>query len=247
MLKHRADGAQTKVERKLVGRAVRGDDDKVMDVSDSVRRQTYTPRYELLYCPLIPRLKYLLAHPVFSHLFIHGDENQKKWKPGEPVNDIHQAHLWKRFASLFPLTTPDAEPDTRAHEYSQGKCDVHVAFGLSADRASLSKQKMNNNYACLPILLNIINWPIWIRNREEFLLLCALPPIHEKDPKLAISNKRHQSILALCFDFSSTPHLSFSLPYFLHIFFSLTLSLFLSLLLSRSLPFSLSLSVCVTW
>jgi hypothetical protein len=90
------------------------------------------------------------------------------------VEDIHQAELYKRFARLFPLKS----------EGLHGICDIRVAFGLSADRASLSKQKTKNDYAFLPVLLSLINWPIWVRNQEKYLLLSSIPPLKSHNPTL---------------------------------------------------------------
>lgn len=39
------------------------------------KMQQYTPTTVLYYMPIIPRLKKLIAHPVFSHLFSYGDKH----------------------------------------------------------------------------------------------------------------------------------------------------------------------------
>jgi hypothetical protein len=43
------------------------------ELSLEEKMKTYTPRFILYYMPIIPRLKALIAHPVFSHLFRYAD------------------------------------------------------------------------------------------------------------------------------------------------------------------------------
>jgi hypothetical protein len=185
MLNHRAEDVTLKVLVPLTDKHEEEDDNQVVDVSMTMKKEKFTARYQLLYCPLLPRLRYLLAHPVFSHLFEYGEKHRGRSEDGNRIDDIHQAEIWELFERCFPLVASQLNQDNKA-------CDVRVAFGLSADRASLSKQKQSTNFACLPLLLSIINWPIWIRNKEMFLLLIALPPMDEKDPSLAIrKNKKN--------------------------------------------------------
>lgn len=144
------------------------------------KKREYKARHVLRYCPLIPRLKSLIAHSVFSHLFFYADSHRVSTVNEHFIEDIHQAELFKRFANYFPLRS---ECTTTNNNNNDG-CDLRVAFGLSADRASMSKHKPKNDYAMLPILLSIVNWPIWIRNKEQFLLLSALPPLSSHNPSL---------------------------------------------------------------
>lgn len=139
-----------------------------------------TGRHVLRYSPLIPRLRALIAHPVFSHLFYFGDRNMKSANP-DVADDIHQCELYARFARVFPLRS----------EGAHGICDIRVPLGLSADRASLSKHKMRTDFAALPILLNIISWPLHIRSKEKYLLLSALPPLKSHNPALFFGNNKH--------------------------------------------------------
>ncbi len=186
MLCNRAEDVELRVLSPLTEKREEEDDNQVVNVPMSVKKEKFSVRYQLLYCPLLPRLRYLLAHPVFSHLFEYGEKHRGRSEDGNRVDDIHQAEIWQSFDRCFPLVASQPDQDnTKA-------CDVRVAFGLSADRASLSKQKQSANFACLPLLLSIINWPIWIRNKEMFLLLIALPPMDEKDPTLAIRNNSIQ-------------------------------------------------------
>lgn len=137
------------------------------------KHKRFKPRLVFMYSPLIPRIKYLLAHPVFSHLFFYGDSHMFN-DDADIVDDIHQSPLYHKFASKFPLHS----------EGEHGICDVRIAFGLSADRASLSKHKPKNSYAILPILLSICNWPIWVRCQSKYLLLSSLPPLKSHNPTL---------------------------------------------------------------
>jgi hypothetical protein len=139
----------------------------------NLKKQEYTAIHVLRYCPLISRLKALVAHPVFSHLFYYADSHRVSNINEHFMEDIHQAELYKRFAASFPLRSE-----------SLNGCDLRIAFGLSADRTSMSKHKPKNDYAMLPILLSIINWPLWVRNKEQFLLLSALPPLSSHNPSL---------------------------------------------------------------
>jgi hypothetical protein len=143
-----------------------------------VKKRKYTPVQTMRYCPLIPRLKLLLAHPVFSHVFDYGDEHMYNLDP-DTMDDIHQSPIFRRFADCFPK---------RSEVGDAGICDVRVGLGLSADRASVSKQKMRNDFAVLPVLLQIVNFPIWLRNQEKYLLLSCLPPLVATKPGIFFGN-----------------------------------------------------------
>ncbi len=127
------------------------------------------------YCPLIPRLRKLIRHPVYSHLFHYADKHMYN-ESDDVVDDIHQAPIYHRFARYFPTSGPNKV------------CDLRIALGLSADRASVSKHKMRNDFAVLPIILMIVNWPIWIRNQEKYLLLSAIPPMDATKPQVYFGN-----------------------------------------------------------
>jgi hypothetical protein len=94
------------------------------------------------------------------------------------MDDIHQSPLYASFAQSFPLFS----------EGPHGVCDIRVCFGVCADRASLSKQKLKHSFAILPVLLSIVNWPLWIRCQEKYLLLTSVPPMHEKNPTIALGS-----------------------------------------------------------
>jgi hypothetical protein len=144
------------------------------NASLSQKKQTYTARYTYRYCPVIPRLKSLIAHAVMSGIFPYADDNM--YNPDKNIaDDIHQAPIYHRFARHFPLKRQDPV---------NGVCDIRVALGIGADRASMSKHKQRNDYAVLPILLSIINWPIWFRTKEKHLLLVGLPPLKSHNPKI---------------------------------------------------------------
>ena len=160
-----------------------------MSVIDKIKK--YKAACIVRYCPLLPRLCALISHPVFSHLFHYGDEHMKNNKDPNVVEDIHQAELWSRFAKNFPLKS----------EGTHGICDLRIALGISADRASLSKHKPKNDYAILPILLSIVNWPIWIRNQEKYLLLSSIPPLKSHKPNLYFGNKNTKKMLIYFFEF----------------------------------------------
>jgi hypothetical protein len=149
---------------------LQGDDDLLADIPFDMKLATYTHRFELHYCPLIPRLKYLISHPIFSHLFWYADSHMVNADPNV-VDDTHQSPMYAKAKSFFA-----------------GTADLCVFFGLSADRASISKHKIKHGYAILPVLLSIVNWPIWIRTQEKYLLLSALPPKHIKDPTICFGN-----------------------------------------------------------
>jgi hypothetical protein len=91
------------------------------------------------------------------------------------VDDIHQSPCYHKFAKHFPLKTEDP---------INGVCDIRVAFGIGADRASMSKHKQRNDFAVLPILTCIMNWPIWFRSKEKHLLLAGLPPLKSHNPRI---------------------------------------------------------------
>jgi hypothetical protein len=146
--------------------------------------QRYTPRYVYRYCPLIPRLKLLLAHPVLSHLFWWGYEHMKN-EDNDVVDDVHQADGYHQFSKYFPMKSEDP---------INGICDLRIALGVGADRASMSKHKQRNDYAVLPILVTIFEWPIWFRNKEKHLLLAGIPPFQCHDPSLFFGMKTMHDI-----------------------------------------------------
>ena len=143
-----------------------------MSIND--KKKKYHARYVYLYCPLIPRLKMLIAHPVMSRLLQYGDAHMIN-ADSNVCDDIHQSPAYHRFAKQFPLKSEDPV---------NGVCDMRIAFGIGADRASMSKHKMRNDFAILPILGNIVNFPIWFRNQEKHLLLLGLPPLQSHNPSL---------------------------------------------------------------
>ena len=162
------------------------DDDKVVDMPIADKRAKFTARFRILYAPFIPRLRFLIAHPVFSILLRYGDAHMVN-ADANVVDDIHQAEIWRRFAALFPLFS----------EGAHGVCDVRIAVGIYADSASLSKHKQSHTFSVLPTLLSLANLPVWLRSKEELLLLSALPPMHCKNPKLQLGNRIHALMQAV--------------------------------------------------
>ena len=110
----------------------------------------------------------------------YGDKHMKN-EDDNVIEDIHQAELYRRFACAFPIRS----------EGDHGICDMRISLGISADRALLSKHKPKNEYAILPVLLSIVNWPIWVRNKEKYLLLSSVPPIHSHNPTLYFGKPKH--------------------------------------------------------
>jgi hypothetical protein len=104
----------------------------------------------------------------------YGDEHMRNIDDNV-MDDIHQAELWRRFSKVFPTFQED--PD-------KGVCDLRIGIGISADRASLSKHKPKDDFAILPVLLSIVNWPIWVRNQHKYLLLSSLPPMQSHKPTI---------------------------------------------------------------
>jgi hypothetical protein len=135
----------------------------------------YKPVRTYRYFPLIPRLKKLIRHPVFSHLFRWAMNNLLNSDP-DVVDDIHQSPMYHQFVSRFPTSGPNKV------------CDLRIGLGLSADRASISKHKMRADHAVLPFLLMIVEWPIWVRNREKFLLISGIPPKEVTKPQVYFGN-----------------------------------------------------------
>lgn len=138
----------------------------------------YKPVRTFRYFPLIPRLKKLIRHPVFSHLFRWAENNLHN-SDSDVVDDIHQSPMYHMFASRFPTKGPNKV------------CDLRIGLGLSADRASISKHKMRADYAVLPFLLMIVEWPIWVRNRERFLLISGIPPKEVTKPQVYFGKNLH--------------------------------------------------------
>lgn len=83
------------IRRKQIGEVL-----PPMTVDEKVKK--CKPRRVMLYAPLIPRLRVLLAHPVFSHLFHYADKHMRNKDPNI-VSDITQSELYHRFANKFPL------------------------------------------------------------------------------------------------------------------------------------------------
>ena len=163
------------------------DDEDDVTVSQSRKKgSTKTPRHVYRYCPMIPMLKELIAHPVFSHLFRHGDTNMKMGnadaRSRSEMNDIHQSPCYHRFAAMFPLKSEDPV---------NGTCDMRIALAAGADRASLSKHKQHATYAVLPILAMILNWPIHVTSKETHLLLVGVPPFKSHNPSLFFRKLPH--------------------------------------------------------
>ena len=148
------------------------------DVPINDKKKKYKARYVYRYCPLIPRLKMLIAHPVLSVLLKYADEHMDNDDPNV-IDDIHQAPAYHQWAQRFPLFNEDR---------STGVCDYRIAFGIGADRASLSKHKQRNDFAVLPILACVMNWPIWFRSKEKHLLTVGLPPLVSHNPSVFFGN-----------------------------------------------------------
>ena len=161
-----------------IGRAV------AQHVPIAEKKIKYKARYVYRYCPLIPRLKTLIAHPVLSVLLKYADGHMVNEDPNI-ADDIHQAPAYHKFAQHFPLFNSD---------HSTGICDYRIALGIGADRASMSKHKQRNDYAVLPILACIMNWPIWFRSKEKHLLTVGVPPLKSHNPSVFFGNERN----ALC-------------------------------------------------
>jgi hypothetical protein len=151
------------------------------DVPIAVKKKTYKAQSVFRYCPLIPRLKMLIAHPVMSVLLRYADEHMVN-EDANVVDDIHQAPAYHKFAQHFPLFNADR---------STGICDYRIAFGIGADRASMSKHKQRNDFAVLPILACIMNWPIWFRSKEKHLLMVGLPPLVSHNPSIFFGKLIH--------------------------------------------------------
>jgi hypothetical protein len=103
------------------------------------KKLKYKPQYVYRYCPIIPILKSIIAHPVLSRLLSYADENmayKHDNKDTNIVDDIHQAPIYHRFAQHFPLKKDDPV---------NGVCDIRIALGIGADRASMSLY--TNNYS----------------------------------------------------------------------------------------------------
>jgi hypothetical protein len=155
-------------------------------VSIIEKKKKYKARYVYRYSPLIPRLKMLIAHPIMSILLKYADEHMVNEDPNI-ADDIHQAPAYHKFAQHFPLFNVDR---------STGICDYRIALGIGADRASMSKDKQRNDYAVLPILACIMNWPIWFRSKEKHLLTVGLPPLASHNPSIFFgkNNPFHASV-----------------------------------------------------
>lgn len=141
-----------------------------------------TPRFVYRYFPLSHRLRQLFAHPVYSRFFLYGDSRIDL--PGGEIGDIHQADVWKTFKAKYPLKSEEGETGIR------GTCDRRVAFLVSADGASLSSWIKNNKFSYVPIILSLLNWPIWIRSKVEHLLFTGICPINAKNTSLFLGNIR---------------------------------------------------------
>jgi hypothetical protein len=168
------DTEEYKLSRELIGLPVND------NLTIEPKKKQYTARYIYRYCPIIPRLKSLIAHPVMSHLFRYADKHMINDDPNI-VDDIHQAPAYDKFARHFPLKT----------EGNHGICDIRIALGIGADRASMSKHKQRDDFAVLPILACVMNWPIWFRSKEKHLLLCGLPPLKSHNPSIFFGKQIH--------------------------------------------------------
>jgi hypothetical protein len=169
--------AYKRAQQLLTGKPV---EDRNVTIAE--KKSKYKARDVYRYCPIIPILKSFIVHPVMSQLFSYGDENmayKHDNKDTNIVDDIHQAPIYHRFAKYFPLKKDDPV---------NGVCDIRIAFGIGADRASMSKHKQRNDYAVLPILMSVLNWPIWFRSKEKHLLLSGLPPFKSHNPKIYFGN-----------------------------------------------------------
>ena len=117
-----------------------------------------------------------------SRLLSYSDENmayQHDNKDPNIIDDIHQSPAYHRFAKQFP---------TKRDDPVNGICDIRIALGIGADRASMSKHKQRNDFAVLPILVSVLTWPIWFRSKEKHILLAGLPPLRSHNPKIFFGN-----------------------------------------------------------
>jgi len=139
------------------------------------------PRKVFRYFPIAPRLAKLFAHPVYSHLFTYGDKHTVHEDGLDSMEDIHHTPAWTGFQKRLPFA------EECVGEGEEGLCERRVAFMLSADAASLSKWQ-SQEMSITPYILTILNWPIWERCKEEFLLFVGISPKNCKNERLYLGN-----------------------------------------------------------
>lgn len=141
------------------------------------------PRKVFRYFPIAPRIAKLFAHPVYSHLFTYGDKHTVHEDGADFMEDVHQSPAWTEFQTRIPYPG-----ECEIEEEAEGLADRRVAFMLSADAASMSKWQ-SQEMSITPYILTILNWPIWVRCKEEFLLFVGISPKNCKNEKLYLGKK----------------------------------------------------------
>ncbi len=132
---------------------------------------TYTPRKVYRYFPIAHRLRQLLAHPIYSKLFRHGERMMAANKDSNCMEDIYTSTRWKKMCDSLPLH--GERPD------KPGVCDLRIGFVLSADGASMSKFN-SAEFSLTPFILSLLNWPVKVRTKVQHLLFTGISPMNNK-------------------------------------------------------------------
>jgi hypothetical protein len=140
-----------------------------------------TPRKVYRYFPIALRLKQLLAHPIYSRLFRHGENMRAQNRHRTRMPDIYCSQRWNEFANDLPLFSEDAE---------KGVCDLRVGFVMSADSASMSKFS-SAEFSLTPFILSLLNWPVKVRTKVQHLFFTGISPMNNKATAIYLGTHTH--------------------------------------------------------
>jgi hypothetical protein len=145
-----------------------------------------TPRKIYRYFPIAHRLRRLFAHPIYSHLFRHGENMVTASTMPDRMEDIYFSERWRKLSS-----------SVYNEDKSIGVCDVRVGFVLSADGASMSKFN-SAEFSLTPFILSILNWPVKVRSKVQHLLFTGISPMNNKATAIYLGIKPycHSSLTA---------------------------------------------------
>lgn len=132
---------------------------------------TWTARKVYRYFPIACRLRQLFAHPIYAHLFRHGETMMAKRTNQDCMEDIYFTKRWRKMCDSLPLNGE--------HFDKEGVCDVRIGFVLSADGASMSKFN-SAEFSLTPFILSILNWPVKVRTKVQHLLFTGISPMNNK-------------------------------------------------------------------
>ena len=131
--------------------------------SSKYRYETQVPQKRFKYLPVFPRIKNMFALPKVSQLL----QSHIKWPSHtNVVCDIHDSDEWKSLYAKDVFFVGDVRG---------------ILFSLCTDGLNpFSKERCQ--YCMWPIMLNILNFPSYIRSKAESIILLGIIP-GRKEPK----------------------------------------------------------------